>query len=649
MIRGTSFVAIAILIIGPVARPVAAQAPVTIRTINRISDENIRDLMTGGVDLTEQDIRDLIQSPLDGDTVSVRAVVLTNPRNSGLSEVSAGRVARVHFFVRDLEAISMGNAGMAIQVIDDLWQEHGVLQLSVGHVVDLTAVVSEFQNGLFLDPIAIEQIGDFENFDLPPSLFSADTTFRVEDLNRPFGNGTFQADWRAYSQINGSPVCFNRATVDRILIPAATGRVDWSVTTDDSARIYIHDLSHRFRNDRQSSYPPDFNLRESDFDVPPLGAVVTVCGFVLLHAFSDPEAVGIPIAVNTGSMFSLIPIDDTDLRIRERPPSIDSVSQPDVVLRSNVGYQVSALISADPTRTVTSVTLTYVVGRDTTSKVMLDRGHKRWVSTIPPTAVDGAVVRYQVKASDSSGLDVASSEHQYRVLDRGIRSIRDIQMTYDGGPGPSPFADSFLPLDIEGIVQSHPDRSGLVAIQDDTLLLPWSGILLDPASASNLGLENGSRIRIARAQIEEIDGVTHLSSLTVKNVSRGGPSLGYVAVSTAALQEASVAESYEGMVVQITSAVSIEQIGNGDWSTSNSHLAEYIRLTNRYSEVPDDGIEPWELRPFVRGVWIETGSDWMLALETPDDLGEVVNVGVTPDELVAGPGMQIHPASHVGR
>ena len=95
-----------------------AQSQVTIRAVNRVPDNNIRDLVTGGRDLTEQDIRDLIRSPFAGDTISVQAVVLSNPRNSGLSEVIAGRVARVHFFVRDLAADSMGNSGMAIQVID---------------------------------------------------------------------------------------------------------------------------------------------------------------------------------------------------------------------------------------------------------------------------------------------------------------------------------------------------------------------------------------------------------------------------------------------------------------------------------------------------------------------------------------------------
>ena len=57
-----------------------------------------------------------------------------------------------------------------------------------------------------------------------------------------------------------------------------------------------------------------------------------------------------------------------------------------------------------------------------------------------PAQNDGVFVRVRAGASDTRGTASLSGELTYRVLNEGIDDIADIQQTFDGVSGDSPFA-----------------------------------------------------------------------------------------------------------------------------------------------------------------------------------------------------------------
>ena len=93
-----------------------AQDITSVRDINAIPQENIDALIAGGENLTEADITANIFNELSGQTVTIVVALLSDPRNSGLANVTDGRPSRVHMFVRDTSAVTQGNEGMGIQV-----------------------------------------------------------------------------------------------------------------------------------------------------------------------------------------------------------------------------------------------------------------------------------------------------------------------------------------------------------------------------------------------------------------------------------------------------------------------------------------------------------------------------------------------------
>jgi hypothetical protein len=614
---------------------VVAQTGVTVRDLNRIPQKNIQDLIDGGIDLTEQDIRTLVRSPFEGDTVLIHAVLLSDPRDSGLSEVVAGRVSRVHFFVRDVAADSIGPNGMAIQVIDHRWETHDLLQRSVGDVIRLEGVVANFQGGLYVDPIEIEYLGHFEELGLSSSILDPDSTLHTGNINRVFADGTFQANWSLLPDINGGPICLNDASVEHVRTPSPPDRIDWAVTSAGVSRVYTYDLSHRFRNDTRSTYPTSFNLRDDPFEPPPAGAVVSVCGFIVLQAFNDPDGVGRPVTSSTGSMFSLVPIDDSDLIVRTFPPTINHVSRPETVLRSNNAFPVRSTIRADPARTIDSATLSFIIGSDTTQKGMVHQPGRGWVAVIPPTAEDGVFVRYRVKATDSAGLEVSSEEYQYRVLDGGVRSISDIQMTHDGGPGESPFSDRTLQVDITAWVQSSPEHSGMITVQDDSTLAPWSGIMLKHDIGTLSQLVRGDLLSISEATIEEVDGMTILSDLSVERIAGTGPPTDYLGLSTSDLAEPDNGEAFESMLVRIENVSLLEPIDEVTWPAWTGSAAYPIRVSASSPSVSNSVFALWQTRPYIQGVWLESEPHRFLVPETDDDLGMITNVGTTDGHLVS--------------
>src|SRR5690606_17968271 len=119
---------------------------VTVREINKIPDANINELMQLGADLTDDDVDRLVKSEYAGDIVSFVGVVLSDPLYSGLASASP-QPGRIHIFVRDTSAATLGKEGMDIQVVDGSYDANGTIDLTVGDVARFTVLVNYFGGG----------------------------------------------------------------------------------------------------------------------------------------------------------------------------------------------------------------------------------------------------------------------------------------------------------------------------------------------------------------------------------------------------------------------------------------------------------------------------------------------------------------------
>jgi hypothetical protein len=263
----------------------------------------------------------------------------------------------------------------------------------------------------------------------------------------------------------------------------------------------------------------------------------------------------------------------------------------------------------------------------------------QWAQLIPPAKEEGAFVRYLVRAEDDAGAVVSSPLSQFRVFEDGIASIADIQTTFDGGPGDSPFAGLRVSMDLVGTVQSDPAKSGLVAIQDDTLKQAWSGIMLDPDVLAQIRLRPGDLIRITRASVEERAGQTYLNDLELRRLVRSLGRIEYKSVSTRTLSESSGAEAHEGMLLRLED-VSVAGDWGGEWTVTNAAFGDTIRVSAQSPAVADGAMSLWENRPFMKGIWVQSDLDWKLVPESEEDLGPVTNTRAEwPESHTSGPGV----------
>jgi len=255
---------------------------------------------------------------------------------------------------------------------------------------------------------------------------------------------------------------------------------------------------------------------------------------------------------------------------------------------------------------------------------------------IPPQA-DGAFVSYWVEAEDNTGARSRSEIKFYRVLVDGINEIRDIQETFGGGPGPSPFEGITTDMDITAVVQSRPGVSGFVAIQDDASLSPWTGILLRPLDAT-LALEQGDVIHISRAYIYERFGVTQLDSLTF-SVQSNGDIYGYKEMTTQDMQLDQVAEAHEAMLVQFNNVVIVDNdAGFGEWRFSSDGTMENSVLADDASQaIPRDyaatNLENGMSLEYIRGIWWYSFGNYKLV---PEDTTDIKIVGTAAEEVQPG-------------
>lgn len=610
---------------------------VTIAEINAIPQENIDQLNAGGASLQAGDIPPLIHSAYNNEVVQFNGIVMSDPLSSGLASWNDARggPGRIHIYVRDPAADSLGVEGMGIQIVDGAYEDNGTLGLIIGDVINITGTVTYFGTSVQVTPLSVQVLGNYTDLGLSDSVLDP-VMVTASDLNSSFGDGTFQANWDNVASLNGQFVRFENTT---IFNRALGDRPDWSVTDGDS-RVYTYDPSLQYRNDRQNSYSDDWNKRDGDFVPPPPGALVNLQGFVVFQGGNDPDGVAIP----ADAMVSVAPFSADDLEVLESPPVVSALTGPTAIPTDADEVAISIDVVGDPSRTIDTVILAYVTSQDPEAdptEVAMTANGTVYTGNIPAQP-DGTYVLYAVQATDNTGATAESSAGQYRVLNDGIQSIADVQMTFEGAEGPSPFEGFTTPMDITATVNSTVALSGILIVQDDADLGGFSGIIVDAASAPD-SLQPGDMIRITEATIQEIRGnnferggdVTGLGNATIEVLGEGDAP-GYKVVTTSVLQDDATAEAHESMMLRFENVRIVNNdVGFGEWSFATAEDSVGILGDDTAGEIFNAGggpgiFGPWDVRDFIQGAWSHTFGAFKLLPESLADAGSVVNVANEP-------------------
>ncbi len=638
-----------LLILAALASPAYAQPQVvSVRDINTIPQDQIDQLNALGVGVTNNDISDtgnaLIFNDLLNAEVQFVAVVLSDPLNSGLAndDDSDGFPQRVHIFVRDTAAVSLGPEGMGIQIVDGNWRVNGTADLLVGDVVRITGVMDPFLSTQQVAPSAIELLGTIADFSLPETILDP-MVVTTADINRAAGDGVVLPNWDMLSSLRNQYVRIEGAKiVDR---DASSTRPNWTASSDDGESFAnFYDTSIRYRNDRNGAafyVDNGFNARTNNFVPPPIGARVNLQGYLTFNG-DDPFNRS---ATSNGDnvLLNINPMGDEDLEVTEAPPTIVSVSRPR--LGPGAPFQdvdVTTEVTADASRMLTRVDFIYSYSNaeGTNTANGMDTGNGVYTATLPAPAEDGTFLTYFVEAEDSEGSITTSSNQTIRFLE-AINEFADVQLTPGEVFGGSPFEGVKTDMDITAVVVSDPATSGQVFLQDKEDLSPWSGMVFENRPEYIADLAVGDVIRITNAYIEEDFGVTQLDSVTYEKMSAGEP-FDYKLVTTDILKDTGVMEAHEGMRLRFEDVtITTNDAGFGEWGfSSDGTLDNQLKADDLSSAIASDfaatTFVDGEVIDYIQGLAWYSFNEFKLIPESLQDISKTAIDVSTEDESLPG-------------
>ena len=615
------------------ALPAVAQDRPTIRDINAIPQSQIDILNAGLENLTADDITANIYNELNGTDVTFEAVIMSDPRNSGLSNADGdGRVDRIHMFVRDTSAATLGPEGMGIQVVDGAYDTNNLLNFTVGDVIQITGGVTPFGTAMQVSPTTVTLLGNYVDLGLPDTILDP-VVITTEEANSAVGEDGVQVNWNNLSMLRNQFVRVEDATIlTRSL--ANPDRPDFYISTDGGTTILnFYDTGLRFRNDRAGQYPAEFNVREDDFEPGPPGSLINLQGFLVFQGGADQIGRGVP----ANGLLSIAPFEERgcedpesglqcDYEVLESPPIISGVSGPDFIPDGSAPVTISFVADADPTRTLTTTFCEYTTSESADPQTVTAAQNGDNLECEIPAQADGVFVTYQAGSTDNTGATSLSDPASYRTLADGIDSIADIQLTIDEGPGDSPFRNLTTDMNVMAYVASDPSVSGIITLQEDLELAPWTGIFL---SQSENQPAQGDALNITNAEIVESFGVTTLQNATYTVVSSGNV-VDYKVVPTDVLVDPSTAEAHEGMLIRfedVTAGPNPDAPSDfGEWSFFSNSSADSasVRADDASQAIPQDfnvSVPEGTSMSFIQGIWWFSFGNYKLVPESPEDVG----------------------------
>jgi hypothetical protein len=380
----------------------STDAPATIRDFNTYPG------------ITEFSVDAIQGHPLNGETIRVTAVITSYPKSSGLSNPRDSdndgvidAISRIHVFVTDTHAVSMGREGMSIQLVES---DYTLLDsYTRGDIITFDATLGFFRGTSQVGVDNVELVGNV-NGDYPEyATLITPWEISMTELNVFTGTELYM-DIEGYLKYNGAYVKFPSTTVTQA--GEFGGRVDWSVNKDGS-RMYVYDTSLRFRNDHAigaEGYIPSYNARRIDgedgaFEAPASGASVDISGFVN-YVGDDPDGL---VPSGSGAL-SINPFEDgvvwlnenrfvdgqdvggttfswpNDVVVNGLPPVFSNIMLSDSSVTSTDEVVVSADVVGTEGATIAEVTLTYSADGTDSTVTMANTSGDTYAVTLPAFA-----------------------------------------------------------------------------------------------------------------------------------------------------------------------------------------------------------------------------------------------------------------------
>jgi len=570
---------------------------------------SLRDLNTYPSELTSIDM--LAGHPLVGISTKFTAVLSSYPKNSGLASYNSttNTIGRVHLFVVDTTAASLGRDGMAMQIVvaNSVPNFQEIENLSPGAIIDVTGNLTFFSAAAQFTVTEITDVTDKVQNDLGDlgryyDLLSP-VSVTISELNSLNEDGTVQLNLANYTKYAHAYLKVSNATVQHSQIDGA--RPNYAIKDNGTEHLlYSNDISLRFRNDR-TQYRQGYNIRRTEdggFSAPSLGTLVDISGYMVVNNF-DTFA---KIAANQ-HIFKISPMDDGVLWIGDNrnvngengfvwnndlievglPPTFEnamlSVEKPkpnDIVTLS------IDILTPDPNVTLINVIIFYKVNAGEDIVAGMTATGNNYTYTFPAFA-DGDVVEYKITATSSEG--ITGEYGGTFFVSSLVESIAFIQQTADNAIANSPLAGlGILNLDITATVVADA-TDGLVVVHEAAA--PWSGIYLDARIQAVKDLRRGDVVKITEAEVIEDRNASGVTYLTKVVLSKTGEDSNYANLipSVTTDEVRATPEAYEGMVIKLENVEIINQQADGaadfgefEIATSASETKVGLRIDGSY-------------------------------------------------------------------
>lgn len=534
-------------------------------------------------DLTEFSVAGIEGHPLSGELVKFTAVITSYPKSSGLANPVDNdnngvveSIGRVHIFVTDTSAVTMGRSGMSIQIVESDFRS--VDSFTRGDVVTFTGRLGYFNATAQFDVETVDLLGSV-NAEFPEYASLLDPwEISASEINS-FENNALAMKIENYGKYIGAYVKISGATVSNVAFGDRNsgGRSDWAIN-EGGSRIYIYDTSLRLRNDHaigNEGYLVDYNARRLDsldgeFMPPSAGANIDISGYITYNG-DDPDGL---VPSGNGAL-SINPIEEgvvwlngnrfvdgqdlgggltfnwpNDIVVNGLPPVFSNVALSDSAATSETAVTVSATIVGVDGKTVTDAKLIYTAGSVTDTLTMTASGND--YSATLPTFNGGTAVNFIIEATDSGGLvGVAPLSGTYSFFVKGdaVTSIEAIQKTPNGLPGDSPVAGvGAVEADITATVTTSAITDGYITIQDKAGA--WSGVFVTTTNGME-ALAEGDMITITELSVAEAFGVTEVTVTAFEKLTAANTMMDTLAVTGLTTQEVRTNfEMYEGVLIK---------------------------------------------------------------------------------------------------
>lgn len=489
-------------------------------------------------------------SPLQGDTVKVRGVVMVRPVVDPATDrrrvIAAG--GRWHIYLMDSSRNVFG--GLAVLQHDTTLPNHNTFfdLVDTAQIIELTGVVNEFntttQFDILVNPaVPVNVLGQMPKRPEPLELSITDF----------MANGQLKLTAERYEGMY--VVIRNVVSSDR-----STSSGTFKINDGLGNSMFMYDQSGYFtkRAHRLTGI--------TTYEPPNDGSVI--------------EYIRGVIQTRTDG-FYITPLYPGDIKIAATPPNITNIRRDNPAISPNQSVNVTAKI-IDLDGFVTSAKLHYRINSTQSYIVNMTKGTTDttlFTGVIPGVNADSAVVDYYVVASDNSGrtainpTDSTRGRYFYLVLNRPL-VIKDLQY--------SPFGGGFsgyngYKVTVSGIVTSDTSdipgfgSTGLrVHIQNGTG--PWSGIQINGPTALNL--RRGDNVTVSGTVIEDFSftRIDTITSLIVNSSNNPVPEAFEVVTRTIGTQPNGTlsAEQFEGVLIKYKNISVTDDNADGNSGTVNN-------------------------------------------------------------------------------